>query len=116
MRTLYRCIAGSLTHERETIVFFEAVEALAHRTAERLLSIAWDVPPSDLDVYNVFSDAELTQHARGSAASGDLRLLEIGEHEGRPLYAPPDRTLTFVTPSVLERVVAAQQRLGEVGA
>lgn len=109
---LYRAMVSSRKHEAELIVFFEAVRNKRVETLDRLLHAAWAVDvEADLEVYNLCSESELlNEWALGAQETGDMRLFEIGSHYGQPMYADPAGTLMMVTPAVLTRLYAAQQR------
>ncbi|RQX90169.1 hypothetical protein [Burkholderia stagnalis] len=97
----------------ERIVFFEAprsADAAAH--LEQLLAAAWCVDTRDWTVdcfiYNLHDARELVERAFGHAATGELRLFEIG---GGPDGVGPDRLYyaragdvdLFVTPRACAR-------------
>lgn len=94
----------------EVHVFFEAAdEQAAPAQLLRQLALAWGVDAAQVDFYNLWAEAELVGQALCEASTGDLRLLETG-FARTPLFCDPARTLFFVTPPTLARLVLAQER------
>lgn len=90
----------------EVMVFFEAhTPEAAAATLARLLALAWGCTPAEVEHYNLCSEGELRDH---SAAPGDAALWETGHHHG-PLFHRADRTLLFVRPGTLTRLLQARQ-------
>jgi hypothetical protein len=100
----------NLLNEPEVLVFFEAAdEASRVPTLERLLSEAWGVPIDRLDAYNIVSDHEqVLAWATGDWRTGDARLFESGCGPDGVTYHQRERTLMFVRPQTLRRLVVAQ--------
>jgi hypothetical protein len=93
----------------EMFVFFEAKSAEeAPATLLRLLALAWGCEPSDIEFYNLNSEAELVAASGSVAAAGDARLLEIGWSHG-PLFARMDRTMMLARPLTQMRLLRARQ-------
>jgi hypothetical protein len=117
---LYRAIASivhsadtpirTLLDEPEVLVFFEAAgDATRVATLERLLSAAWGLPRERVDAYNIVGEAEQLSHwATGDMSTGDARLFESGCGPDGITYHERDRTLMFVRPQTLRRLVLAQ--------
>lgn len=90
----------------EVMVFFEShTPDAAPATLARLLALAWGCTPADVEHYNLHSEGELRDH---SDAPGDAALWETGYSHG-PLFHRADRTLMFVRPSTLTRLLQARQ-------
>lgn len=100
----------TLLDEPEVLVFFEAADAATRwPTLQRLLSDSWGVPPDRVEAYNIVSDAEqLLAWATGDWSTGDARLFESGCGPDGVTYHERDRTLMFVRPNTLRRLVKAQ--------
>ena len=114
--TLYRAFAYQLQaldtpahrDQPEVMVFFEAASAeTAPAVLLRLLALAWGCTPADVEFYNLFDEHEL--HRRdGDSAPGDAALWVSGMYHG-PLFHRIDRTLMFVRPRTLQRLLLAAQ-------
>lgn len=108
---IFRAIAyivGAI--DDEVIVY---VDAGCRQAALERLSVAlhtiWRVGSEQVEHYNLADEHELIAQAGGEPATGDARLLEVGWADGRPSYAPPERTLLLLGPRSLRRMVQAQQ-------
>ena len=116
---LYRAIVISRSHAEEVAVFFEAPREERHEHVQRLLHLAWHVSAEDLTIYNLNSVHELlNEWALGFVDTGDMRLFESGcsgsgADGGDPdvTYHDPLRTLFFVSPPALKRLLTAQRML-----
>lgn len=109
---LYRAIVASRSFDDELVVFFEAPRDARHEHLQRLLHLAWQVSAEDLAIYNLNSAHELqNEWAFGLPETGDMRLFESGCCGDVVHYHDPLRTLMFVSPPTLKRLVAAQRRL-----
>ena len=99
--------------ETEVAIFFHAPSrAAAWPTLQTLLTTAWNVNADALDAYNFFPESELLgEHAAGDASTGDARLFESGAGPNGISYLDPQRTLMFVRPATLRRLLAAQQKV-----
>lgn len=117
MTFLYRCVASvedttGRNTDPDVHVFFEVVPLVDPADhVIKLLSDAWFTPSQHVIVYNVISEESLLKHwAVGEAVTGDARLLEVGAgDDGAIHYAPPERTLAFVSPKTVQRLAKAQQ-------
>ncbi len=91
----------------EVMVFFEAhAAAAAGPTLRRLLALAWGCIPADVEFYNLHDEHDLlAEHA--DEAPGDAALWVTGFDCG-PLFQPADRTLMFVRPRTLRRLLQAR--------
>jgi len=111
---LYRCFAfrvqalEALNPEPEMCVFFAAhTPEASSATLLRLLALAWGCSPADIDFHSLVDAHDLAcQH--GPVAPGDAALWVTGQHHG-PLFQPADRTLMFVQPHTLRRLLLAHQ-------
>lgn len=94
--------------EPEVMVFWEAHHpGAAIATLQRLLALSWGCRPDDIEYHNLDGEPEL--HASwGDIAPGDAALWVSGAAHG-PLFQPADRTLMFVRPSTLRRLLQARQ-------
>ncbi|ECA1950120.1 hypothetical protein EJH27_01440 [Salmonella enterica subsp. enterica serovar Virchow] len=99
---LWRAVAYSADHE-EIHVFVEArdSETAQNRCYERLAE-EWDLPGGFIDIYNLWSEADLRDMAVGSRKPTGLPLLESGGGNGKVFY---DRN---------PLILVASQRLREV--
>jgi hypothetical protein len=92
----------------EVMVFFEShTPEAASATLLRTLALAWGCTPADVDFYNLVDEQELRRDW-GSVAPGDAALWVTGHCHG-PLFQPVDRTLMFVRPLTLRRLLLARQ-------
>lgn len=91
------------------------IEARNHETARlllpHLLALVWRVPVEQIQTYNDWSEQELLDMAIGHESDGTLRLLEAGFGPDGPNYVDPARTLLWVGPGQLPRLVAALGQL-----
>ncbi len=94
----------------EVMVLFEAhapAAVAAGATLQRELALAWCCHPNDVEYYNLCSADELRRDY-GDEAPGDAALWVTG-HDHGPLFQPLDRTLLFVRPLTLRRLLQARQ-------
>ena len=117
MMTLYRAIAYQLqpldTYEDEVqpecCVFFEAhTPETAPITLVRMLALAWGCTPADVGFYNLHSEHELLRDG-AEEAPGEASLWVSGNYHG-PLFHRTERTLMFVRPITLARLIDARSQ------
>lgn len=90
----------------EVMVFWEsATRDACGSTLLRLLGLAWGCGAADVDYYNVDDEHELRRR-NADDAPGDAALWVTGQFLG-PLFHPAERTLMFVRPLTLERLLRA---------
>lgn len=92
----------------EVMVFFEShTPEASSATLLRSLALAWGCSLADIDFYGLVDEQDLaSQH--GPVAPGDAALWVTGQRHG-PLFQPVDRTLMFVRPLTLRRLIQAHQ-------
>lgn len=113
---LFRAIAYAIRRydssiDDECVVFFEApCMQVADTKLISLLSETWAAPKDYIEAYNVNPEHELLgTRAFGDASTGDARLFETSWGPNGIGYVEAERTLMFVRPSTLRRLVAARQ-------
>ncbi|MBE2242462.1 MAG: hypothetical protein IAE86_06890 [Burkholderiaceae bacterium] len=113
---LYRAHAYQLQHletfsaaaQPEVMVFFEShTPEAAPATLLRLLALSWGCTPADVEFYNLTDEHDLRAE-HGPEAPGDAALWVTGHAHG-PLFHAVDRTLMFVRPLTLTRLLQARQ-------
>lgn len=112
-QTLYRAFAYiRQNHEAEVCVFFEKLAGNLTPTEDLhlMLALAWNVSEEQIESYNCSTETELLANSIGLLHDGDSRLFEINQGDRGSLiqYVQPSRTLFFVRPSTLSRLVDAQ--------
>lgn len=103
----------SAAAQPEVLVFFEAhTPEAASATLLRLLALAWGCTPADVEFYNLADEhdlrAEHAAQAPGDAALWVTGAWASGDRHG-PLFQAMDRTLMFVRPLTLTRLLQARQ-------
>lgn len=98
----------SAAAQPEVMVFFEAhTPEAAAATLLRVLALSWGCSPADVEFYNLTDEHELRRDWSADAP-GDAALWVTGCAHG-PLFQPADRTLMFVRPLTLTRLLQARQ-------
>ena len=111
---LYRAFAYRVEHletlnpQPEMMIFFESHTPEARSaTLLRLLALSWGCSPADIEFHGLVDAHELRCNW-GGEAPGDASLWVTGQHHG-PVFQPIERTLMFVRPLTLRRLLLAHQ-------